>query len=166
MLSPWYFPGDPPVPDMLLHFGTLVAVTGLLALVFGSVLGGRIGRFTKRNGFGIVALGLFISLPGLVVVGYRHTSDWEPARSAIREYDRAIGAAVEEYGWSQPVSHEQFELLKARFLPDPQVIHLSGLERPVHLRMMSGSAPFVGLDYGGGPNAVFEPVAMKCIYSD
>ena len=100
--SYWYFPGDPPVLDLLLDVGLLVLALGIVLFVVAFLLRARERLLVRIASFVIAILGLAMATPGAVVVGYRHSDTWEPARSAIRHYDRVIGEAVKAEGSEQP----------------------------------------------------------------
>jgi hypothetical protein len=55
--------------------------------------------------------------------------------------------------------------LRQRYVPTPVVLQLPGWG-PVQLRMAHGIPPYVGIDFGDGGHALFDPVTMLCTYSD
>lgn len=164
--SYWYFPGDGPVFDLLVDLGLVCFAVSILLFLVAFAVPVR-WRYGVRWWSGImVFVGLLVASPGLVIVGHRHTRAWEPARSAIRHYDQVIGETVREEGLDLPLPRADFLRLKEQYLPEGRTVFLRGWERPVRVEMMYGLPPYVGLDFGGGANAVFEPTTMVCIYSD
>lgn len=164
--SYWYFPGDPPVLDLLPYLGALCALLGGVLFLCTFVLVRRWRLPARWIALFLAGLGVVVAIPGLVVIGHRHTSTWEPVRSAIRHYDQVIGEAVREQRLTLPRSSAAFERLRATYLPNDQIVHLAGWERPVKLRMAHGVPPYVGVDFGGGAHAMFDPTTMICTYSD
>lgn len=164
--SYWYFPGDPPVFDILPYLGALYAVLGCVLFLSTFMLVRRWRPVARWIALFLVGSGVVVALPGLVVIGHRHTSAWEPVRSAIRHHARVIGEAVREQRLTLPLSNVAFERLRAMYLPNDQVVHLAGWERPVRLRMAHGVPPYVGVDFGGGAYALFDSKTMVCTYSD
>ena len=75
-------------------------------------------------------------------------------RKKVPEALRAAGLDIKE-----------FRRFHDRFLPQPVSVALPGYGT-VHLRMAHGVYPYVGVDFGGGANAFFDPRTMICTYSD
>jgi hypothetical protein len=137
----WYFPGDPPIFDLLFDVGIVLSACGAAA----SLLMRRRKHLWARIAFGVAILVLFIGtagvLPGAIVIGYRHGSAWGEVRGAIREYGARITAAAGSR--SSPLSREEFDALRQRYVPTPVVLQLQGWG-PVKLRMAHGVPPYVG----------------------
>lgn len=160
-----HFPGDPPAIDMLLDLGVaLVIVASPLVplLVF----------LTKRVHMSRIA-GLALLLPLLIgstsailgVAGIvpRHFGEWGGLKAALATY----GNQVAQLSSSRDghLTPEEFERAEHLF-STPVTYRFSDLDRSVTLRPMRTVPPFVGVDFGGGANAVFDPVTMRCVYSD
>jgi len=60
----------------------------------------------------------------------------------------------------------QLPAIEARLLDPPPTFQFAALQEPVKLRIMQTTPPYVGVDFGNGANAVFDPHTMICIYSD
>src|SRR5262249_42097167 len=93
----------------------------------------------------------------------RQDARWAAVRNGIRQYGDRIAAAVGDK--DRVLSHEEFVEFKRRFLPTPIPVRLPGYGT-VSLRIAHGVYPYVGVDFGGGANALFDPRTMMCTYSD
>ena len=85
-------------------------------------------------------------------------------RTGISHYGEVI---LEASGGNKSglLSKDEFARLKQQFIPSPVEVELAGFG-PVHLRMAHGIYPYVGVDFGEGRNAFFNPNTMVCKYSD
>jgi hypothetical protein len=97
-------------------------------------------------------------------IGFRLSPPWLPVRAGIRSSGDAILAASGG-DRTRTLSLTEFTTLKARFMPTPVAVQLRGFGT-VHLRMAHGVYPYVGVDFGEGMNALFDPRTMLCTYSD
>jgi len=160
--TPWNFPGDPPLCDLLIYAAGIATMINLPL----AVIVGRLGRRT----------GLVLSIPRLcsavalvMLIGSaagileRHDARWRAVRNGIREYGDRIAAAAGDK--NHVLTEEEFRRFHDRFLPQPLPVALPGYGT-VHLRMAHGVYPYVGVDFGGGANALFDPRTMICTYSD
>jgi hypothetical protein len=93
----------------------------------------------------------------------RHDARWREVRNGIRQYGDAIAAAAGSQG--RLLTEEEFHRLHDQFMPEPIPVTLRGYGI-VRLRMAHRVYPYVGVDFGGGANAIFEPRTMLCTYSD
>jgi hypothetical protein len=159
--SAWYFPGDPPVPDLAATLGCGVALAGALLAGVVYLLLGRSHHAVRAALVGSLP-GLLVAAPGVVVIGYRHLGAWREVRDAIRHYDAAIARDAHP----GVLTELEFSTLRAKHVPRPIPLYFPGSQRPVYLRMAHGTPPYVGIDFGGGANAAFDPVTMVCTYSD
>ena len=57
------------------------------------------------------------------------------------------------------LTEEEFRRFHERFLPQPLPVALQGYGT-VHLRMAHGVYPYIGVDFGGGANALFDRRTM------
>jgi len=92
-----------------------------------------------------------------------HDARWREVRNGIRQYGDAIAAAAGSQG--RLLTEEEFHRLHDQFMPEPIPVTLRGYGI-VRLRMAHRVYPYVGVDFGGGANAIFEPRTMLCTYSD
>jgi hypothetical protein len=161
---PWNFPGDPPIFDLLI---VPAALSSVLALTLWLVL--RRSTKTTATRFlasGILAAAIFSAATcGACAAGIleRHDARWTAVRRGIREYGDAIAAAAGDK--HHVLTPDEFERLHERFMPKPIAVDLPGFGT-VHLRMAHGVYPYVGVDFGNGANALFDPRTMICTYSD
>jgi hypothetical protein len=161
--APWNFPGDPPLFEMLIYAAGIAAAihipVWLLARWFWTGPCGFVASLSRICS--IVSLMMFVGAGAGILE--RRDARWAAVRSGIRTYgDEIAGAAGDKH---RVLSHEEFEQLKVRFVPVPVPVRLSGYGM-VTLRMAHGVYPYVGVDFGGGANALFDPDTMICTYSD
>jgi hypothetical protein len=169
--SLWYFPGDPPVFDLLLAAALIVLLAAALTLAL-------CGYWRKKRrqhesglvavatglGWGLVAFGVLLFLPAAVVIGHRHVGQWANVRELLLHYNAEVASNL---GGRRDIPMQDYAQLDRKlFGGEPVTYSFRGLARPVRLRLMSAAPPYVGLDFGGGANAILEPVTMLCIYSD
>lgn len=164
----WLWPGDAPTLDL----GFILGVCGLVPALVGSALfrrelpADRLGR-AARVPLGTAILGLGLVLSGLLIsgaaIGYRHTAAWQQVRATIVRYGDDVAADVGDR--NLVLSREQFDAMRLKHVPRPIPVVLSGWG-VVHIRMAHAVYPYVGVDFGEGRNAFFEPRSMLCTYSD
>lgn len=161
--TPWNFPGDPPLFDLLIYAAGIAAVSNLAAwLLVSRLRAGLGGLFASVPRLcSILSLAMFVG--SAIGILERHGPRWAPIRTAIRQYGDVIAAAAGEK--RRVLSHEEFEKLKSDFIPTPMPVRLPGYGT-VTLRMAQGVYPYVGVDFGNGANAFFDPRTMICTYSD
>ena len=63
------------------------------------------------------------------------------------------------------LTRTEFDRLRQRFMPKPAPVPLAGFGN-VHLYMGSSTYPYIGVDFGDGHNAHFDPDTMICTDSD
>jgi hypothetical protein len=162
-----YFPGDPPTAEMM-------AIPSLLGLVLCAIglaanhvrtLARNEARFVRLGSLAVLiplALCLLVSSGSLV---YRRFSPaWMDVRKGIREVGDAV--LVASGGNKKRIlARSEFVSLKNQFIPSPIEVRLDGFGI-VHLRMAHADYPYVGVDFGEGRNALFDPDTMLCTYSD
>jgi hypothetical protein len=101
----------------------------------------------------LVAAGLGISR--------RHSGEWAGLKALIREYSNRVAAEIEN--GEDP---NQLAALEMKLLTPAPTFKFKSLPEPVRLKVMQASPPYVGVDFGNGANAVFDPVTMICTYAD
>ncbi len=158
--QPWNFPGDPPLFDMVWLPAGVSSVTSALVLAATRWAGG--GMPPRRAGIASALLSGTLCMLCVAGIAQRHSPRWADVRNGIRTYGDAIAAAAGHRGM---LSWEEFAALRARFLPTPVPVQLPG-HGDVRLRMARRSYPYVGVDFGDGRNAQFDPATMVCIYAD
>ena len=160
--TPWNFPGDPPLFDVLLYPAGMATVVNAPVWLITKRWWDRTSavRTVSRTSVS-VSLALFVV--AAAGIAERHDARWSAIRTGIRQYGDEIAAAAGDP--NKVLSHDEFVELKGRFLPTPVPVHLPGYGT-VTLRMAHGIYPYVGVDFGGGANALFDPRTMRCTYSD
>jgi hypothetical protein len=163
--TPWNFPGDPPLFEYLLAGA---GANCLLVVPLWVVL--RWTRVDAVSGTSLPrlvrwVLGFWVAIILVCAAGILERQDprWRQVRTAIRRYGDAIAAdAGDRY---RVLTHDEFVALRERHVPSPVPLSLPG-QGTVYLRMAHGVYPYVGIDFGGGSNALFDPSTMLCTYSD
>lgn len=161
--SPWNFPGDPPWFEVFVYAAGVATVVNAPLLVVTKRW--SLGGFISLHKVSTVStlLCLFVFTVAGVGILERHDARWAAIRNGIRQYGDEIAAAA---GSKERVLTEaEFAEFKSRFLPTPVQLRLAGYGT-VTLRMAHGVYPYVGVDFGDGANAFFDPRTMFCIYSD
>jgi hypothetical protein len=168
-VEPDYFPGDPPAADLLLE-GALVLWLFIITGLCGAFAWSRFGEQNRvvRAGGKTVAVLLALSVlslsPVLAHVGRRHFGEWRQLKSMIRQGEAKVLELVQREGGM--LSREEVQLARAWFLEHPVYFKFEDLPQPVQVRVMSSLPPYVGVDFGGGNNALFDPDTMICTFSD
>jgi hypothetical protein len=94
------------------------------------------------------------------IVG-RHFGEWGHLKLELARHAEMASGLAPHRGL---LAHEEFEAIRAR-MPTPSLAFTS-FSGPVRIQMMAGGYPYVGVDYGAGRNAVFDPLTMVCTYAD
>jgi len=158
--TPWNFPGDPPLFDLLIYGAAFSAIVNIpLALIVSRLGQGRVLSIPRLCSIAAVMM-LIGSAAGILE---RHSPRWRPVRDGIRHYGDLIDAAAGNK--RHVLTNEEFDRFHERFMPQPIAVMLPGYGT-VHLRMAAGVYPYVSVDFGGGANALFDPQTMICVYSD
>lgn len=164
--SIWYFPGDPPVFETLatiaLLAGAVLVVLG--GLIFVATYPKALRRFRRSSlrwiswSLAVLAIPLAFATFG---IGRRHVGEWAELKALISHYSGLVAAEVERGGGTT-----QLPALEMRLLNPPPTFQFEGYPGPVQIRIMQTTPPYVGVDFGNGANAVFDPRTMVCIYAD
>lgn len=164
--SIWYFPGDPPVFETIATFA--IVVLGGLVLVWGIVflltLPGRLRRYRRKLSISVLLLMVPVVVSLLIValgISRRSFGEWAELKRLIQVYSQRVASAVE--AGEDP---RQLAALEMKLLSPTPTFKFKALREPVRLRLMKTIPPYVGVDFGEGANAVFDPVTMICTYAD
>jgi hypothetical protein len=161
----WWFPGDPPMLDLALP----PAALGFLGAAF---VWWRLTVLRRTDGAPRLLLVLSAAVTASAAValaacaagiGFRQSTAWSDLRHAIRQAGDAVAADVSDP--SAVLGRAEFEALRQKHVPRPIEITLRGFGS-VRLRMAHAIYPYVGVDFGEGRHAFFEPRSMTCTYSD
>lgn len=156
--SVFYFPGDPPLLDIIFELSVILLVALIIATALTRII--RSSSWTGwllRRGLLLVAIVPLVGvLAGGCVIANRHFGEWRQLSSQLR-LSRDLARAAADEGRS---------LLAVELPPQLSEFRFSSLRDPVRIRIMREQEPYVGVDFGGGANAVFDPVTRLCIYSD
>ncbi len=156
--SVFYFPGDPPALDIIFELSVILLVALIIASALTRII--RSSTWTQwllRRGLLLVAVVPLVGvLAGGCVIANRHFGEWRQLSSQLR-LSRDLAQAAADEGRS---------VLAVELPPQLSEFRFSGLRDPVRIRIMSAREPYVGVDFGGGANAMFDLVTMRCVYSD
>jgi hypothetical protein len=136
--TPWNFPGDPPLFDLLIFAGAIAAVVNLpVALLVGRLRGhsSTLILLIPRLCAAVAVVMLLVSAAGILE---RHDARWAQIRNGIRLYgDRVAEAAGDK---DRVLTEEEFKRFHDKFMPQPVAVRLTGYGT-VHLRMAHGVFP-------------------------
>ncbi|CAM3347063.1 hypothetical protein G4177_34100 [Corallococcus sp. ZKHCc1 1396] len=168
-LEPHPFPGDPPTADLILLLALVVwlfMLTGLCAAFAWYRFGeqSRGGRVGGKAAAVLLMLSVLALAPVLAEVGKRHFGEWRQLKAMIRQGEARVLERVQREGGV--LSSEEVELARDGLKAHPMYFKFEGMPHPVQVRVMSPLPPYVGVDFGGGDNAMFDPDTMICTFSD
>ncbi|NOK22487.1 hypothetical protein [Corallococcus carmarthensis] len=161
------FPGDPPLADLALEgavAGWLFVLIGYFVFLCVRSGGDRIVQLWRRVVPWAVGWSVLLMLPVLVRVGERQFGDWRQLGNVLRASEAEIRAFVRPR--QEMLSDEELALGRAWFQTHPVYFKFKSEELTVRIGLVSAMPPYVGVDFGGGRRAVFEPLTMVCVYSD
>lgn len=162
----WFFPGDPPFPDLAL-FPAAVALALSTILMWACK---RLPEDPERATFlpvairGLIVVSLSAFLFCAACILFRFSPAWKGVRDGIQRYSDAVAASAGG-AKGRALREVEFTSLKQRVLPEAVEVELRGFGI-VRLRMANGVYPYVIVDFGDGGNALFDPRTMWCIYAD
>ncbi|WP_147446606.1 hypothetical protein [Corallococcus sp. CA047B] len=164
--EPTSIPGDPPI-DILLGgalCGWLFILIGFCGFFVARHEADPIVRLWRRVLPPLTVLSLLALSPTVAQVGGRHFGEWRRLKSLLRENEARVQQMIGRTEGS--LSEEESALVRAWFLEHPVSLRFESEPEPVRIRLMHSTPPYVGVDFGRGRNAVFDPVTMLCLYSD
>jgi hypothetical protein len=161
-----HFPGDAPWADLMLGLGELLsllaAVLWLVARALRRLL--RLRRAWENALAGPILLGFVSTVLATGAISSRHFGEWRELKVLLHRYSDMVEKEVPDRNRS--LTHVEHEAIKGRLFTSEPVFVSRGFLKPLEIRMMQGRAPYVGVDFGAGRNAVFDPTTMICTYSD
>jgi hypothetical protein len=163
--TPWNFPGDPPLFELSLAgaLANLILVVPLWLLLRWPPARAVSGSSLRPLVRVVSTCWLVVALVCIAGILERQGPRWREVRTAIRLYGNAIAADAGDR--HRVLNHDEFVALRQKHVPTPVPLSLAGFGT-VHLRMAHGVYPYVGIDFGGGSNALFDSWSMFCTYSD
>jgi len=167
---PEYFPGDPPAADLILEAAMplwlfiALGMSGAFA-IHRAHESSRAIRLGRRVVASLAALSVLSLAPVVIRVGRRHFGEWAGLQRLLRENEIHALSLIGRKGGGQ-FSASEFEMARSWFEEHPVYFKFRAMRDPVKVRMMSTQAPFVGVDFGDGQNAVFDLRTMICTYAD
>ncbi|WP_338280062.1 hypothetical protein [Corallococcus caeni] len=160
------FPGDPPV-DLL----TEVAVCGWLVLLVGHGFffvarkeSDQIVRFWRWVTLPLTLLSFLTLSPAFAQVAGRHWGEWGHLKAMLQDNEARVRAFSSRA--DGVLSEEEYARAKAWWSEQPATFRFEKEPEPVRVHLRRTAPPYLVVDFGRGQNAVFDPVTMRCIYSD
>ena len=106
---------------------------------------------------------IFLLIPALLLIGCRHFGEWKELKRSIQYYENLIV--------KDPLSQDgqliaNFNKLNEKHFTPPPTQYFQEGDCKVSFRMMTTIRPYIGVDFGGGANAVFNPDLMIMTYAD
>ena len=164
------FPGDPPLADLSATYGLLILLATLAVRT--TILRPR-GREAsqwmasavarRRVSSGILALAIAGCLLGFGGLVPRHLGRWRAVQEALLE---EVARIEKEHQGAGELSLVEYVVIDSRLQSSPRRFVLTECGDSARIRVMQTTSPYVGLDFGDGRNAVFEPHSMVAIYTD
>ena len=161
--TPWNFPGDPPLFDLLIYAGAITAMVNLPLAFLVKRLAGQSRRLLGSIPRLCAIVGVVMFVGAAAGILERQDARWAAVRNGIRQYGDAVATASADK--HRVLSHEEFEQFKKQFMPRSVPVLLPGYGM-VQLRMAHGVYPYVGVDFTDASHALFDPTTMLCTYSD
>lgn len=163
-----YFPGDPPVADMLASLGLCVAsVATLVALVLVAVGRLRARPLTgkaRRRAIGTVLGAALLGFVSTAPIAHRHFGAWGRLNAQLLE----LRSGFEQYRGAHPAIDDRtlIEGFRAQ-RGEPWLFRFTPEHRPVQIQLTSASPiPTFRVNFGKGGHADFDPDTMWVMYSD
>ncbi len=166
-----YFPGDAPWAETAITFGGLACIPTLVALCISAVL----ARFSSRPrwlgrtraGATVIAAVLVVSLAWPVTsIAARHLGQWRELRAVLLRAQETVLARSATARAGDQLSDAEYDELKFIFESQPMMFTFEDPPQTVVVRPMQSVRPYIGVEFGNGANAVFEPRTMWCVYAD
>ena len=163
-----YFPGDPPVADMLATLGLCVAAIAMLvSLVFVLAIRARMAWWTGRNRSRAIAMlagSVLLGLASAAPIVSRQFGAWGRLKARLLE----LRSEFEQYRTAHPGIDQ--ETLIERFRAErgePWPFRFTVDHRPVQITLTGATpVPEFRVHFGRGGDADFDPDTMRVLYSD
>ncbi len=169
MTTAAYFPGDPPAADLLVEVSFLIVPYTVAAALVAAFAAKRDRKSVALRAVGMVAI---LTVAGAVIGSSpsggqllkRHLGEWVELKQLLRDNERRVREITGTSGGA--LSEAEVEKVRAWFKENPVPFKFQGLSEPVQVKLLTNAAPYVGVDFGKGQNAVFDLTTMRCTYSD
>ncbi|QAT83862.1 hypothetical protein EJ065_2281 [Corallococcus coralloides] len=161
------FPGDPPAADLLAWvalLGWLFILVGYCFFFLARKESDRIVHLWRRVLPPVALLSLLAMSSSLAQLAGRHWGEWGHLKAMLQDNEVRVRAFSSRADGA--LSEEEFARAKLWLLEQPVTFQFKTEPEPAKLRLMRTVPPYLGVDFGRGQNAVFDPVTMHCIYSD
>jgi hypothetical protein len=155
----WWLPQDGP--------GELIVFIASLPLLVAALLLMRLTTACKTS-VTLFALFFWVQVTVFIPVISRRAGPWREIHAMLAIAARAVEDKRTELGipTGRPLTSDEFEAIKATIVYPRPEYEFPVLGKTVHVRMLTTVAPYVGLSYGHGRNAVFDLETMACTYVD
>lgn len=163
-----YFPGDPPVADILASLGLCVAsIATLVALVLVAVVRLRTGPLTgkaRRRAIGTLIGAALLGFVSAAPIAHRQFGAWGRLRAQLLE----LRSGFEQYRSAHPGIDDTALIDGFRAQNgEPWLFRFTREHRPVQITLTQTTPiPTFRVNFGRGGNADFDPDTMWVTYSD
>ncbi|WP_147445492.1 hypothetical protein [Corallococcus aberystwythensis] len=144
--------------------GWLFLLVGYCCFFVARKVPDRIVHLWRRVLPPLALLSLLAMSPALAQVAGRHWGEWSRLKTVLQDNEARVRALSSRTDGS--LTEEEFARAKAWFLEEPVTFRFETEPEPVRLRLLRSVPPYVGVDFGQGRNAMFDPVTMRCVYSN
>jgi hypothetical protein len=164
MYLQWALPGDGPYEYLV----TLLSLP-LLFLAAALLLLRALPSGVRR--FGVSAfLAFFVLLQLWVYVPQvsRRVGQWRNLRSMLVSQSVQVEAALRQQSipTDRPISRSEIALVEQQLFTPRPTFRFDFPPKEVTIRILLAEPPYVGVDYGGGRNCVFDLESMVATYCD
>ncbi|RKI74518.1 hypothetical protein D7X55_02230 [Corallococcus sp. AB049A] len=112
----------------------------------------------------LTVLSFLAMSPALVHVAGRHWGEWGHLKAMLQASEVRLRAFSTQA--DGVLSEEEYARAKAWWLEQPATFRFETEPEPVRIHLRRTEPPYLVVDFGDGQNAAFDPVTMRCIYSD
>ena len=168
----WFLPGDGPYEFVVSLLSSPLLLIGIL-LVYQS-------RATSANsleragvvsrGIALFTLALFFEIQVFTYVPEiaRRVGPWSDLRGLLLAKATQVEKAREALGVpaDRPLSLTEVKTIDERVLTPRPTFIFPLVNQTVEVRLMSGTYPYVGVDYGNGRNCIFDLESMRATECD
>ena len=164
--DPHPFPGDPPV-DMVAEvslFGWLLLLVGHGCFFVARRESDQIVQFWRWGMIPLTLLSFLLLAPVFAQIAGRHWGEWGELKAVLQDNEARVRPFSSRADGA--LSEEEFARAKAWLKEQSVTFRFESEPEPVRIHMRRTVPPYLGVDFGKGQNAVFDPVTMLCIYSD
>ncbi|RKH49734.1 hypothetical protein D7Y23_15790 [Corallococcus sp. AB050B] len=145
-------------------FGWLLLLVGHGCFFVARKESDQIVQFWRWVMLPLSLLSFLLLVPVFVQIAGRHWGEWAHLKALLQDNEARVRAFSSRADGA--LSEEEYARAKAWLEQQSATFRFTSEPEPVRIHMRRTVPPYLGVDFGQGQNAVFEPVTMFCIYSD